>query len=655
MDYISLFDLVEKTVISKAAVDMYSSIKGLLSTKKENHKGELPKIQDNLNFHLQFIQNWASTISFRDMPQSKKLEKVYINLNIRLTPLRLQFDEEDERNLQLGYDRISHENQFYVDSIFGKNDEEYFNAILLGHPGAGKTTSMKRICHLVFYDESFYPDLFKIPIVIRLRDLNKENEISIFKNIENILGLEITDTEVYLDEKGKLSLQKEVIKFLDTLGVLIIIDGFDELEKFEAQPKVLEEIRSLSEKLTRSRFILTSRSSDYNFDIPGTRIFEIKSLSRSQIAEFAEKWLNNHSLSTDFIQQLYKSPFSDTAIRPLNLSHICVLFERIGKIPEKPKTVYRKIVNLALEEWDQQRLIRRSSKYGKFETDRKFEFISTIAYYLSAEFQQTVFTERELNIIYQLINDDFNLPKNEAKKVIDEVETHNGLILKSGYEKYEFAHKSLQEYLTAEYIVRLHSIPSNIEILLRIPNELALVVSISSQPSKYLTHLILEKFKSLNKMSELIAKSDKGAINKFSLIEEFNKIAKTEESILIKSRIDSISSLNKVKFTHIQSFIRTFFNRIVIERPDFSVSPGLGIAIAYITKIDRFYRYEKIKNYPNIRESIASLSEFYKIKHKDDSHYFVEKTANIQSLAAYPTELTISNALIDEKDFDYQL
>jgi len=613
MDYISLFDLVEKTVISKAAVDMYSSIKGLLSTKKENHKGELPKIQDNLNFHLQFIQNWASTISFRDMPQSKKLEKVYINLNIRLTPLRLQFDEEDERNLQLGYDRISHENQFYVDSIFGKNDEEYFNAILLGHPGAGKTTSMKRICHLVFYDESFYPDLFKIPIVIRLRDLNKENEISIFKNIENILGLEITDTEVYLDEKGKLSLQKEVIKFLDTLGVLIIIDGFDELEKFEAQPKVLEEIRSLSEKLTRSRFILTSRSSDYNFDIPGTRIFEIKSLSRSQIAEFAEKWLNNHSLSTDFIQQLYKSPFSDTAIRPLNLSHICVLFERIGKIPEKPKTVYRKIVNLALEEWDQQRLIRRSSKYGKFETDRKFEFISTIAYYLSAEFQQTVFTERELNIIYQLINDDFNLPKNEAKKVIDEV------------------------------------------VLLRIPNELALVVSISSQPSKYLTHLILEKFKSLNKMSELIAKSDKGAINKFSLIEEFNKIAKTEESILIKSRIDSISSLNKVKFTHIQSFIRTFFNRIVIERPDFSVSPGLGIAIAYITKIDRFYRYEKIKNYPNIRESIASLSEFYKIKHKDDSHYFVEKTANIQSLAAYPTELTISNALIDEKDFDYQL
>ncbi len=48
-----------------------------------------------------------------------------------------------------------------------------------------------------------------------------------------------------------------------------------------------------------------------------------------------------------FTEQIKKSPFADTAIRPLTIAHLCAIFERAGRIPDKPKTFYRKIVRPA--------------------------------------------------------------------------------------------------------------------------------------------------------------------------------------------------------------------------------------------------------------------------------------------------------------------
>ena len=50
--------------------------------------------------------------------------------------------------------------------------------------------------------------------------------------------------------------------------------------------------------------------------------------------------------------------------------------------------------------------------------------------------------------------------------VIAELESHTGLFIQSGFDQFEFAHKSLQEFLTAEYLVKLPSIPTRKEIYL---------------------------------------------------------------------------------------------------------------------------------------------------------------------------------------------
>ena len=203
-------------------------------------------------------------------------------------------------------------------------------------------------------------------------------------------------------------------------------------------------------------------------------MFEIKPLNDEQIAIFADRWLGPEH-GAIFVSQLNKSPFLDTAIRPLTLAHLCVIYDRIKRIPEQPKTIYRKIVRLLLEEWDEQRTVVRESAYANFDNDKKAEFLANLAYDLTSKLKTSTFDREGLITCYRDIHENFGLPASDATKVVDELETHTGLFLQSGRDRFEFSHKSLQEFLTAEFIVKLPSIPRNmIELQTDLPPEISL-------------------------------------------------------------------------------------------------------------------------------------------------------------------------------------
>lgn len=487
--------MIEEYALRKlidTSIDIAKSIlkesDGVLSVSRE-------AIEESINLHCKAVNNWSKEVLFSDLVKAKGTSNIFIDLNLFVYPRRLRIRTSQQ------IDTIP------LRSIFDSGN----HFILLGQPGAGKTTSMKYFCQRLFRDEDFLGDRFSLPIVIRLHDLNNADSSTgstlIIEQIFNTLGLKIQFPEKPIRSvtsnrlmeslsasQMKSIKQKLVVSFLDQLQVLLILDGFDEIVLLSDREQVIEEIRALVSHLDNSALIVTSRTGDFVYSIDNSKEYELCALNEKQILIFATKWLGSAEQVSDFMAQVNESPFADTAIRPLTLAHLCAIYEREEKIPDKPKTMYRKIINLLLDEWDRQRSVKRVSRYKRFEPDRKFEFLCHLAFLLTAWLQKTSFSDQDLVQIYSKIHNEYGLTINQAQQVISEIETQNGLLLKSGYESFEFAHKSLQEYLTAEYLVKLPIIPTYIHTLTRLPNELAIAVVISSRPGLYFSELINNRF-----------------------------------------------------------------------------------------------------------------------------------------------------------------
>ena len=492
--------MVLEEYVGKKAIDLAV---GAATTVVRAKGGRIDSNEDNLEkciaHHLKFVSNWSSEVVFIDLKKSKSTQSIYVPVDLYLSPRPSRVSEdEDVPALPLSK---------------ALDFREQPHVLLFGQPGAGKTTTIKHLCHEMLTDASTVFRQFQFPIVIRLREINRRSrsELSnpdLFEDIlwsmlYEILGISILypDAMAGAENKAQRSSLRKVMtaEVLDKLEPVIFLDGFDEIAHKTHRQVVLQEIRELGSSLNAACIILTSRTGDFNYALEGFVPLEIKSLNDSQVKDFAQKWLSTRRDYDQFLNQLYKSPYLDTAIRPLTLAHLCAIYERIGRIPEKPKTIYRKIVNLLIDEWDEQRSVMRGSRYAAFESDRKFEFLANLAYILTVTIRRTVFDEQHLVSSYRRINENFSLPSNEARKVVNEIESHTGLFVEQGYQAYEFSHKSLQEYLCAEYVVKVPAIPTRPTDLIKLPNELAIAVSISSNPSQYFCYLIFKGVSNLGR------------------------------------------------------------------------------------------------------------------------------------------------------------
>jgi predicted NACHT family NTPase len=495
------------------------------------------EVRSALFNHVLEVKNWAGEVTFKDMKAAKSINEIYVDLDFFLFPRRDRISEMEEVS------KVS------IKKIF---DVAPRHVAILGQPGAGKTTSMKYFCRSVLFDEDFYHELFDYPILLKLRELNnmprKSNSKSILvDHLFNTLGLSIENSEKIKQDNLYNLKERIVVDCLNKIPCLVIIDGFDELSYQKDRNLVLAELEKLANYVEKSRIVITSRTADYIYKFENVSSYELCPLSEDQIVEFANKWLDDAELAMAFLNAVKKSPFNDTTIRPLTIAHLCAIFERVGKIPDKPKTIYRKIITLLLEEWDEQRNVKRFSKYATFEIDRKLEFLSSIAYHLTIATQTTSFNKMDLKVIYGKICEDFDLEKSGEQNVLREIESHTGLFIESSYETYEFAHKSLQEYLAADYIVKLPKIPIRKNLIERLPNEMAIAISISSNPSDYFCEFV--------------------------------------------------TGLIPLKFSF--RFIRAFVNRILLEKPEFNRSPKIG-----------FFAMCLYSRYINVHETPSQLSLF---------------------------------------------
>ena len=321
----------------------------------------------------------------------------------------------------------------------------------------------------------------------------KLDEIVVLKNELNGL-VELNDEEiesrsmetVYKSYIGDQNIEIVVPELIDNMIALLFLDGIDEVP-VSARKRLNRGLEKLSSRLKYSRIISSCRTGDFTI-LEGFDTVSICKLDSERIKQIIDLWLGN---STSFIKDLNAVPYKDLANRPLFLTYLLAIYANIGELPSQPCDVYRRIIWLVIKEWDEQRKVKRESKYASFYEERKLEFLSSIAFELTYRQRKTSFSSDDLELAFEQIKDSFGFENIAPQKVVSEIEEHTGLINQAGYKSYEFSHSSLQEYLTAYYLVRASLTDAISEYLDSYPAPLAVAAAISSDPSEWLTGVLL--------------------------------------------------------------------------------------------------------------------------------------------------------------------
>lgn len=474
--------------VARSLLDYFSDL------GKESRVAE--SASKSLNRHIEDALRWSETIQFYGMSQAEDVESLTIELQLDTVPRKF-------RGINTKTSKITELSLLTDDN----------NYLLLGDPGSGKTTTIKRLVRFILLEEPVSPsDLWQYPIVIRLREIEEVEPLEAI--LAGIFGLsfELVHYEKKVQEPDAFGKYRWVVKeftryehqglilgdivaeILNRTRALVLLDGLDEISH-EKRSLLDGSISDLARKLTASKLIVSCRSGDYTQQLEEFNTVELCPLELDQVDAITSKWLPGQE---DFLGRLRSLPFHDLATRPLFLCQLIVFYRNTGYLPDKPSVVYRTIIRLSLEHWDEQRRVKRKSRYASFDPEQKIDFLSALSYHLTYKVKVKRFSEELLVEAYIKICQPFSLPKAEARLVAREIESHTGIILESGGDHYEFSHLSLQEYLCAYYLIREPFARKIGAYLSEYPAPIAVAASLSANPSKWLAALILNRSETFN-------------------------------------------------------------------------------------------------------------------------------------------------------------
>lgn len=573
------------TALTTAVQEIVKTGFGFLSKFEQNED----QLTTELQAHLSEVEAWSSVVQVFGMTSPMETQGSTVPLKISTEPRRF-------RNTTSNKDSATEEDVLRSSR----------SSIILGDPGAGKTTTLKRLARLVLTNESIgVGDYFQYPLLIRLKDTSNK---SLWVRLAEAIGIRFTWKQIGpLKTVGRYMcadafLENVVMEYVDKTHPIILVDGLDEVSSNE---KIIieQELVSLNNRTRDTKIIVSCRSGDFNKTLEGFDILEIQPLLPEQISEIANKWIAEPK---DFLTELENSGCADLSDRPLFLINLIILFKRTGYLPEQSVDTVERMLILLIKDWDEQRSIRRVSKYSKFTPEKKLRFLAALSLLLTYEVKSKRFWHSDFFAAYNDICESFGLPHDEADTVAREIEGHTGVIIDVGHNQFEFCHLSIQEFLAAHHMVREPFSEYVGKYMASYSAPVALAVCISSDPSVWFASVVLNA-------------------------PNWNAYAPNE--------------------------LRIFLQRLIVERPVFTPKVELGLALIKIetlatSKSDEMLAdviSEFLQN-PSCSTSVGKALEWYSIEQgrSSDIHRLTRKFhLNNRSALETPESGLIRNSVLN--------
>ncbi len=405
------------------------------------------------------IQYQCGTIRLLDIPQAIELNDIYISVNILETLSNQRWLEvlDLQDSPQKKFQRFGL-GQIYQKRVPGwQAVRDYPKLMVLGKPGAGKSTFLQRIA-IQCNQGNVQPN--RIPIFIRLKKLSNHPI-----NAKNFSLLHSICQEL---RGGNIS-EQEVESLLEEGRVFILLDGLDEVSG-DASKEVVKQIRQLSEDYYQNHFIITCRLASNQYQIEGFTDVEVADFGHLDIENFAKKWfvaVGNNAESglakaERFMEKLQlpeNQQIRELAVTPLLLNLACAVFQAKSDFPARRSDLYKQGLDVLLIRWDESRGVKRDRVYRDLSLLQKLKLLSQIA---ARTFEQGDYFFEQYKIVQYMANYLQNLPDSssepeelqvDSQAVLSAIISQHGLLVERAREIYSFSHLTFQEFLTAKNIV----------------------------------------------------------------------------------------------------------------------------------------------------------------------------------------------------------
>ena len=401
----------------------------------------------------------CGTMRVLDMSHPVGLGNIYTSVNVlaevsshQRLPLSKLIDQADIENFdRLGFGRIMQSHQSAAEVV-----SQHQKLIVLGKPGAGKTTFLKHLA-IECIEGRFEPK--RLPLFINLKQFAEDPyQLDLLSFLSQrhfksqLSALSAADVEQSLQQLKQV---------LNAGRALLLLDGLDEVSQTN-QDRVLREIRLLSEEFHANQFLMTCRVAAWEYTFEQFTEVEIADFDLDQIKTFAYQWMKDKPASSaDFMQRLANQPrLAELATTPLLLTLLCLSFESTGSLPSSRSELYQEGTETLLKKWDASRGIHRDQIYKGLSVRRKEDLLSHIAL---TTFKQNQVFFRQRDLVEYLITDYIcNLPEAsedpqvlqvDSAAVLNSIEAQHGLLVERAKHCYSFSHLTFQEYFAARELV----------------------------------------------------------------------------------------------------------------------------------------------------------------------------------------------------------
>jgi hypothetical protein len=422
-----------------------------------------------LNFYRQTAESLHASLPLAGFKTKLRvpidLEQLYVPLqamvDLRATGDCRFADAEEALEKLLGQN--SHEISL-IDAFREAEQRKRRGLVILGDPGSGKTTHLKRLLLACLREGptslGLSSDLLPVFLPLReLDDLSSGIDAFIEKTLASPHLKMPADFGANLLARGRL---------------LLLFDGLDEVVDPTQRAKVAYWIEQALLVRQDCIAVVSCRFAGYDDAVRLNAQFlelHLRPLTLPQAQTFIRRWYQavETGLATDreqgqidadrrsgeLIERLQAPDFGSTRMasmtrNPLLLANLCLVHRDRGALPRGRHQLYDECIEVLLERWRESKNLPVSVSA---ETGRRV--LQPVALYLHQEAGRTRASAQELAPILAPILKTKQWPGGDAFAFLRTVRDESGLLTGWGHDHFGFMHLGFQEYLAACEIRRL--------------------------------------------------------------------------------------------------------------------------------------------------------------------------------------------------------